>query len=88
MVTPFFKCLNYSDTSPPPAKAHPLHLRPKAVCAPGRDRVTATTKSDANEKRAAVCYRARAKRRKRAAAETLRVTNRVTREAVRKSEAN
>ena len=88
MVTPFYNCLNYLDTSPPPAKAHPPHLCPKAARALDRDRVTVTTKSDAAQKRAAVRDRTRTKRRKRAKRVTRRATNRIARAAARKSEAN
>ena len=68
MVTPFYNCLNYLDTSPPPAKAHPPHLCPKAARALDRDRVTVTTKSDTIRRRAVFCSCARINERRKAAA--------------------
>ena len=82
MVTPFLKCLNYSDTSPPPAKALPPHLSPKAARAQDRVRVT-NTKGDATRIRAAV--RDRGPIRRKRARKTKRGRSHA---AARKSEAN
>ena len=63
MVTSSLNCLNYLDTSPPPAKALPPHLSRKAACARDHVRVT-NTKGDAIRIRAAVRDRDHTRRRR------------------------